>query len=712
MSAATGLPVEGALSLTVRPAAGEDGIPGVARLPAAAMAALRLGPGDIVSVTGGRRHFLRALAASEGAGAGTILLAAEARDNAEAGPGTQVRIAPATLPQAEAVALASSRPLPEARRPAIEAAAAERLLDRPVMEGDRLVLDPGTPAALVLEVASLTPPGAARITARTCIALGREAGPRRLPGVGGLDAPAARLFEMVELPLRRPDLFAHLGIAPPRGVLFTGPPGTGKTLLARAMAEASAARFFAVEGPEIVTKHYGESEARLRRLFAEAERAAPAIVFIDEIDAIAPRRDAVSGEKQLERRVVAQLLSLMDGLSARGRVVVMAATNMAHALDPALRRPGRFDREIPFAPPDEAARAEILDIHLGALPLDPEVDIAGLARRTHGYAGADLAALAREAGMAALARCGAATDPGPAPSEVTVTREDIAAALAATGPSALRETRIELPETRLEDVGGLARAKRALTEAVLWPLAHPELCRHYGVEPPSGVLLAGPPGGGKTLLARAIASESTMNFIPVRGAQLLTPYLGEAERRIADLFARARHAAPCLLFLDELDALAPLRGDADAAMARVVAQLLVEIDGIEALGRVVLIGATNRAGAIDPALLRPGRFDRVIEIAPPDADERAEILALKLRGHPLAPGIAPAALAARTPGWTGAALEGLVRSAARHALARHIAGGREAAEPIGWPDFDAAIADCAADRSPGTSKGEIDDDTT
>jgi len=681
-----------ALRVIVAGAAAADADRGVARLPREAMAALGLRPGDVVAATGARTALARVLPARAGR---ELRLDAAQRRNAgvSLGDAVALRAAP-VLAEAETVTLRLTAPAPD-----LTAALRAALLEHPCAEGDLLAARLPDGRRVEAEVVALAPGPAARIAARTMVTLDAPPAPSRYGGVAGLDAQVAKIREMVELPLRRPDLFARLGVAPPRGVLFTGPPGSGKTLLARAVAEESGAAFFRIDGPEIVSKHYGDSEAKLREVFAAAEKRAPAVIFLDEIDAIAPKREALSGEKQLERRVVAQLLTLMDGLERRGQVVVMAATNMPHALDPALRRPGRFDREIAFSAPDRAARRAILALHLERTPLARDADLDAAAEATPGYVGADLAALAREAAMAAVARAAAeaggvdAIDAG----ALCVTAADLEAARAAVGPSALRATRIEIPDARWSDVGGLEDAKQALTEAVIWPMRHQGAFRALGLRPASGVLLAGPPGGGKTLLARALAAESQANFIVARGAALVSRWLGDAEKAVAELFAQARHAAPCILFFDEIDAIAPARGDADAAMTRVVAQLLVEIDGVAQARGVFLLGATNRADAIDPALLRPGRFDEIIRIGPPDGRARAEILAVHTAAAPLAPDVDLAALADRAEGLSGAEIEALVQTAARMALRRAVRDGD--GRSIAAADFDAAFTSRARSRA-------------
>jgi transitional endoplasmic reticulum ATPase len=673
-------------------AASADEGRGVVRLSRAAMAALGLRPGDIAAVSGSRTAHGRVLPAREGE-EDRIALDAGQRRSAGVGLGDAVAVALADTPPPAASARLRARgraPDAEALRAALEEA--------PVSAGDWVVARLANGRRVDLEVLAVAPGPVARLTASTDLDVDAAAEDGAWRGVAGLDVQVARVREMVELPMRRPDLFARLGVTPPRGVLFSGPPGSGKTLLARAVAEASGAAFFQIDGPEIVSKHYGDSEAKLREVFAEAHRKAPAVIFIDEIDAIAPKRESLSGEKQLERRLVAQLLTLMDGLSARGQVVVMAATNMPQALDPALRRPGRFDREIAFTPPDRAGRRAILDVHFADAPLADDVDLDALADATAGFVGADLAALARESAMAAVGRCTAAMGgvANVAAKDLFVTAADIEAARATVRPSALRATHVEIPEARWDDVGGLEDVKSRLTEAVIWPIRHPEPFRAVGVTPISGLLMVGGPGAGKTLLARALAAESGVNFIAARGANLLSRFLGEAERAVADLFDQARLAAPCILFFDEIDAVAPARGSADPALARVVAQLLVEIDGITAARGVFLLGATNRVEAIDPALLRPGRFDEVIALAPPDADARRDILAVHTASMPLGDDVALSLEATATPGWSGAELRALAQGAARRALRRAVTLG---AEPVVTAaDFAAARAETARRR--------------
>ncbi|MEM1521028.1 MAG: CDC48 family AAA ATPase, partial [Candidatus Korarchaeum sp.] len=492
--------------------------------------------------------------------------------------------------------------------------------------------------------------------------------------IGGLREEIQRIREMVELPLRHPELFRHLGIDPPKGVLLFGPPGTGKTLLAKAVANESNAHFISISGPEIMSKYYGESEKRLREIFEEAEKNAPSIIFIDELDSIAPNRNEVTGE--VERRVVAQLLALMDGLKGRGEVIVIGATNRPEAIDPALRRPGRFDREIEIGVPDREGRKEILLIHTRNMPLADDVDLDKLADITHGFVGADLAALVREAAMAALRRVlpkidlDAESIPLEVLEELKVTNDDFLEALKLVQPSALREISIEIPNVTWEDVGGLEDVKRELREIVELPLKNPDSFRRMGIEPPRGVLLYGPPGCGKTLVAKAVANESEANFISVKGPELLSKWVGESEKAVRMIFRKARQVAPAIIFIDEIDSLFPRRGiHADSGVSeRVVSQMLTEIDGIQPLRDVVVIGATNRPDLIDPAILRPGRLERLVYVGPPDAQSRYQILRVLTKRVPLARDVDLRRIALMTERYSGADLAALVREAAMAAL--------------------------------------------
>ncbi len=496
--------------------------------------------------------------------------------------------------------------------------------------------------------------------------------------IGGLKEAVRKVREMIELPLKHPELFERLGIEPPKGVLLYGPPGTGKTLLAKAVANESGAYFISINGPEITSKWYGESEKKIRDIFKEAEENAPSIIFVDEIDAIAPKREDVTGE--VERRIVAQLLACMDGLKSRGQVIVIGATNRPDALDPALRRPGRFDREIEIGVPDRNGRLEILQIHTRNMPLADDVDLEKIADITHGYVGADLAALVKEAAMSALRRVlpEINLDEDELPPEVLeklqVTMEDFKNALMVVEPSAMREVMIEVPKVRWDDIGGLERQKQQLREMVEWPLKHPEAFKRMGIKPPKGVLLYGPPGTGKTLLAKAVANESEANFIYIKGPEIFSKWVGESEKRIREIFRKARQVAPSIIFVDEIDAIASKRSftTENEVMGRVVTQLLAEMDGLEGLGGVIIIGATNRPEVLDPALMRPGRFDRHIYVPPPDQKARLEILKVHTRNMPLADDVDLEKIAERTENYTGADIEALCREAALIALREKI----------------------------------------
>jgi transitional endoplasmic reticulum ATPase len=535
--------------------------------------------------------------------------------------------------------------------------------------------------------------------------------------LGGMEREVAKIREMIELPLSHPEIFDRLGMTPPKGVLLHGLPGCGKTLLARAVAHESDAEFIYVSGPEIIQKFYGESEAQLRRIFDDARKRAPCIIFFDEIDSLAPKRERVEGE--VEKRVVAQLLALMDGLKSRGDVIVMAASNRPNAIDPALRRPGRFDREIAIGIPNEQARREILQIYARGMPLGEGVDLADLAATTHGFTGADLNALCREAAMAALRRQlpELSLGSGPVGAEALMAMEvkmpDFREALCEVAPSGLREVSVEVPNVRWDDVGGLDSIKTALREAIAWPLSQPALFERIGLQPPRGILLYGPPGNGKTLLVKALASQSAINFISIKGPELLSKYVGESEQGVRELFARARHAAPCVVFLDEVDALAPKRGQDGRSPVtdRVVSQLLTELDGVEALGDVWVIAATNRLDMIDDALLRPGRLDYRLEVARPDRRARAAILGVHLRKKPVAEGIDLAALAELTEGFSAAEVRFVCDRAALSAIRRVFPADGEAVEidslRIEQRDFDDALAaQASASGRPSDARAE------
>ncbi|HEC88091.1 MAG TPA: AAA family ATPase, partial [Thermoplasmata archaeon] len=499
--------------------------------------------------------------------------------------------------------------------------------------------------------------------------------------IGGLEEAIKQVREMIELPLKHPELFEKLGIEAPKGVLLHGPPGTGKTLLAKAVANESEANFYYMSGPEIMSKYYGESEENIRKIFNEAIENAPSIIFIDEIDSIAPKREEVHGE--VERRVVAQLLALMDGLEERGKVVVIGATNRINAIDPALRRPGRFDREIEIGIPDKKGRREILDIHTRGMPLAEDVNLDKLAEMTHGYSGADLEALCKEAAMRALRRVLPDIDldaeeiPAEILNKLEVSEKDFYNAFKSMTPSAMREVIIETPNVKWEDIGGLQKAKQQLREAVEWPMRYSELFQHMDAQPPKGILLYGPPGTGKTLLAKAVATESEANFISVKGPEFLSKWVGESEKAVRETFRKARQAAPCIIFFDEIDAIAPSRGDiSDSHVTeRVISQLLTELDGLEELRDVTVIAATNRPDIIDPALLRPRRFDRLIYIPPPDKEARKEIFKIHTIKKPLAKDVNIEELAEKTEGYTGADIAAICNEAVMATIREYIQKG-------------------------------------
>jgi transitional endoplasmic reticulum ATPase len=560
-----------------------------------------------------------------------------------------------------------------------------RLMERTLVEGDTtLVMMLGH--AIPFTVSKTRPHGIVRITYETNLQILAEPAPeaKGVPrttyeDIGGLREEMQRIREMVELPLRHPELFQRLGIEPPKGVLLHGPPGCGKTLLARAVASESEANFFSINGPEIMSKFYGESEARLREMFQQAQQNSPSIIFIDELDAIAPKREEVTGE--VERRVVAQLLALMDGLAGRGNVIVIGATNRPGALDPALRRPGRFDREIEIGVPDKQGRHEILQIHTRGMPLAKDVDMKRLYEMTHGYTGADLAALGRETAMKALRRYLPEINleeeriPPSVLEKMEIKMEDFLNAYKEITPTAMREVYIEVPAVHWSQIGGLEEVKQDLIEVVEWPLKNPEVFQRMGVRPPKGILLYGPPGCGKTLLARAVATESEANFITIKGPEVFSKWVGESEKAIREVFRKGRMAAPSVIFFDEFDSLVPRRGMgfADSGVTeRVISQLLTEMDGIITLEDVVVIAASNRPDIVDPAVLRPGRFDRLIYVPEPDEKTRLEILKLYTKDMPLAKDVDIKNLANQTKSYSGADLEGLCREAALLALRRDI----------------------------------------
>ena len=619
------------LKLKVTEALSKDVGRAYARMGPEDLEKLQVAIGDIIEVVGKRKTVCKAMPAyKELRGRSRVQLDGISRENAGAGIDDSVHVRKLACRPAEHVILTPITITPADR----DLQYIGSLLDGlPVMEGDRIRATLFGSRTADFKVEALTPKGPVLINPTTSLVIGKAGAPpetRRAAvsyeDIGGLKPQLHRIREMIELPLRYPELFERLGIDAPKGVLLHGPPGCGKTLIARTIAHETEANFFTVSGPEVIHKFYGESEAHLRKIFEEASRKGPSIIFMDEIDAIAPRREQVVGD--VEKRVVAQLLALMDGLNKRQNVIVIAATNIPNALDPALRRPGRFDREIAIPIPDRFGRQAILEIHSRGMPLSEDVDMTHLAEITHGFVGADLEALCREAAMLCLRRLmpdidyGLATIPYEQLAQLEVHMDDFLAALREVDASAIREVFVEVPDVRWEDVGGLKTVKERLKEAVEWPLKYAHLFKKAGIKPPKGILLAGAPGCGKTLIAKAIATESQVNFLSVKGPALMSKYVGESERGVREMFKTARQAAPCIIFLDETEALLPARGmgSSDSHVSeRVLSQFLAELDGIEELKGVLVLGATNRLDMMDPAVLRPGRFDEIVQI--PLADE-------------------------------------------------------------------------------------------
>ncbi|HUV61176.1 MAG TPA: CDC48 family AAA ATPase [Thermoplasmata archaeon] len=663
---------------------------GVARIDPALMKILELTQGDIILVEGTKNTAVTVFEGyPEDENRGTIRIDGTIRKNAGAGLDDKVGIRKITPKPATKVTLA---PTQQVKILGGEEYLIQILEGRPVVKGDLLevnimgrkfdlVVQGHQPSAEAVVIQNFTKIKLSEKPAKEELARGPKVA---YEDIGGLSGEVDKVREMIELPLRHPELFEKLGVDAPKGVLLHGPPGTGKTLLAKAVASETSANFQSIGGPEIMSKFYGESEERLREIFKEAEENAPSIIFIDEIDSIAPKRDEVTGET--ERRIVAQLLATMDGLEGRGKVIVIGATNRPNALDPALRRPGRFDREIEIGIPDREGRFEILQIHTRGMPLADDVDLPQIAAMTHGYVGADLASLAREGAMRALRVILPTIDleeetiPAEVLNSLQVTMGNLMDAYREMQPSTLREVLLESPNVKWEDIGGLEGPKQELMETVEWPLKYAGLYRHMNAIPPKGVLLYGPPGTGKTLLAKAVATESQANFISVKGPEFLSKWVGESEKAVRETFRKARQAAPCVIFLDEIDAIAPVRGtSSDSGVTeRVISQLLTEMDGLEALHNVVVIAATNRPDIIDPALLRPGRFDRLVFIAPPDLEARKEILRIHTRDKPLADDVDLDKLATSMTNFTGAEIGAVANEAVMLAIRDFVLGGGDA----------------------------------
>lgn len=674
------------ISLKVTEALPKDVGRGIARIDPEVLTKLEVEIGDVVEITGKKPTVARVMPVFRDLrGKGLIQVDGLTRSNAGTAIGEKVHIKKVACKAANKVVLS----------PVVTGMAGRdskfvgRLLEGlPIVSGDRVRATVFGSRYQDFTVADTIPTGAVMINPQTLIRI-EEKGAKLTKArvsyedIGGLGKGIQKVREMIELPLRHPQIFEKLGIDPPKGLLLHGPPGTGKTLIARAVANETNASFYSVSGPEIIHKFYGESEAKLRNLFEEARKNAPSIIFLDEIDAIAPKREQVTGE--VEKRVVAQLLALMDGLAERGQVIVIGATNIPNALDQALRRPGRFDRELEIGIPDVNGRMEILDIHTRGMPLTDDVDLQKLAHATHGFVGADLEALCREAAMNSIRRIIPKIEfeleqiPYELLQELNVTMEDFMRAQGEIEPTAMREFFVDIPNVTWDEVGGLQNVKKELNEAVVWPLVHADLYEFAKVKPPKGILLYGPPGTGKTLLAKALATESKVNFISIKGPALMSKYVGESERSIREVFKRARQSAPCILFFDEMDAIAPARGGGgDSHVSeRVISQLLTEIDGTEELKGVFILGATNRKDIIDPALLRPGRIDILVEIPPPGEDARLEIFKVHTRGKPLLKDVDLKSISAETEGLVGADIEFLCRKATIIAICEFVEKGAD-----------------------------------
>ncbi len=620
-------------------------------------------------------------------GTGLVRIDGYTRNKLDVGIGDTIEVKKVESKDAKSITLAPTEPL---RIIGAEQYLAESLNGQLMSKGDIIPLNV-MGQRIDLVVISTDPTGPIIINDATKVTVSEDSAKAvqasqegKVPSItyediGGIRNEIARVREMIELPLRHPELFKRLGVEAPKGVLLHGPPGTGKTLLAKAVANETNANFYSIGGPEIMSKYYGESEEKLRNVFEQAEKNAPSIIFIDEIDSIAPKREEVSGE--VERRIVAQLLSLMDGLKSRGKVVVIGATNRVNAIDPALRRPGRFDRELEIGVPDREGRLEILQIHTRGMPLAKDVNLEKLADISHGFVGADLQSLSKEAGMRSLRRILPNIDlssesiPSDTLRKIIVTMNDFMDVIKEMEPSAMREVFVEIPDIRWEDIGGLAPIKQEMQEAVEWPLKYQEIFTFADAMPPKGILLYGPPGTGKTLMAKAAANESEANFISIKGPELLSKWVGESEKGVREIFRKARQAAPCIIFFDEIDAIAPKRGGdfGDSHVTeRLISQLLTELDGLEILTNVVVIGATNRPDIVDAALLRPGRFDRLLYVPPPDRDSRIQIIKIHIKKKPLDDVVDIEKLADQTEGYTGADIASLSSAAVMLALREHV----------------------------------------
>lgn len=645
--------------------------------------------GQILELTYNKKTHVKLWPGSpEEYGTGIIKIDGITRQNIGAGIGDKISVKAVEAAHAEHIVLS---PTEKITAEGIQEYMVHNYLNHVFTTGDTISLNTQMGGKVQFVITSTKPSKPVIVTEETIFKLGpmTKAVDSSIPRVtydelGGLKNEVQKIREMVELPMRHPELFEKIGVEAPKGVLLYGPPGTGKTLLAKAVAGETNAHFTSLSGPEIMGKYYGESEERIREIFKQAEENSPSIVFIDEIDSIAPKRDEVSGE--VEKRIVSQLLTLMDGMKSRGKVVVIAATNRPDSIDPALRRPGRFDREIEIGIPDDEGRFEILSIHTRGMPIDEKVDLKQISKTTHGFVGADLEVLSKEAAMRSLRRILPEIDldedkiSAEILQKIQITNEDFRDALKEVRPSALREVQVQIPNVSWDEVGGLEELKEELREAVEWPIKHKEAFDYVDVETPKGILLHGPPGTGKTLIAKALAKMTESNFISIKGPELLSKWVGESEKGVREIFRKARQAAPCIIFFDEVDALVPRRssgGSESHVTENVVSQILTEIDGLEELNNVLIIGATNRLDIVDEALLRPGRFDRIIEVPKPDNKGREQIFKIHTKKKPLANDVSISKLVDLTEGFSGAEIAAVANRAAISALKRYVAGKSE-----------------------------------
>jgi len=675
------------VSLRVQEAKKRDIGRNIARIDQETMERLDIKEGDVIALVGKKESAGIAWPSyPQDSGLGIIRIDSRLKKNIGTSIDETIQIKKVKVHSAQNIVLAPIS-VKIKSNPRFETFVKRKLSNYPVTIDDFIFISIGISREITFKVISMRPSGICTIKPETSLHISEHITEDEERGtdyvtyedVGGLDREIQRVREMVELPLRHPSLFKRLGIDPPKGVLLRGPPGCGKTLLAKAVANESEAYFISINGPEIMSKFYGESEKKLRKIFIEAEEKSPSIIFIDEIDAIAPKRETVTGE--VERRVVAQLLALMDGLHSRGKVIVIGATNRPNSLDPALRRPGRFDREIEIKVPNEKGRREVFQIHTRNMPLDKKISLKEFANITHGFVGADISAVCREAAMAALRRYlpqidldSEIIDPELL-EQIEVTKADFEEALKEVMPSGIREVFVEIPNVTWDQIGGLEDLKQKLIESVDWPLSHPKMFKRMGINPPRGILLYGPPGCGKTLLARAVATETKANFISIKGPELLSKYVGESEKAIREVFRKAKMAAPCIIFFDEFDSIAPSRGrhTSDSGVSeKVLSQFLTELDGLEVKKDIIVIAATNRPDILDPALIRPGRIDRILLVTAPDEDGREQILNIFTKGMPLAANIDLVVLNKKLDGFSGADIETLCREAGMIALRENL----------------------------------------